>query len=487
MNRRAHAGTNQPRTLFACLLSMAGMICSATNPSLAYAEPPKAVAGSGADILIFRDGRTLTGTILSETATSIKFKGVVSGIPFESEYDKKDILKTIKRDASAEPAPESKLAPVAATPEARTASPEPVTHAADGQKYYWIDLTGTFGEQITQTPLRDAIEDARKNNADCIIIMLDAEWRANPLEKLPDDTSNFDEIFRSEKLTEIFTEDIPKNWTTKKPRIVFWVKQAMAGAALLPLVCPEIYFAPEARLGGLGNLSFMFEGVGDDVVREKQRSLRLAHAEGWANAGGYDVRLIRAMARMEYVLSYRIVNGKAELFEGLPTSGNEFLLTDDGKEQNADTVQDRVAGVGNDVLTLKADTAYTIGVSKKTVETREELLSAMGLDRTGVFVKGRSAQIMKDWSNGLENVKRRLKKLRDDLGDVRVQAPGDFAARTKARGQRTKILTEMLGILEGRFSEGLTPRWLGQNQIPDVQSIKYALEQIKVEQLKDKK
>ena len=51
----------------------------------------------------------------------------------------------------------------------------------------------------------------------------------------------------------------------------------------------------------------------------------------------------------------------------------------------------------------------------------------------------------------------------------------------------TKILEEMLSILRGKYAEGLSARWLGQNQIPDEASIKLALERIKIDQLKDKK
>lgn len=467
------------------LLALAGAVTPMGAASRVFAEPPKAAAEEGPDQLIFADGTVRRGTILSETATTVKFKGSVSGLAFETEYPKTSILKIVKGAKAAEgdkPAP-AKAETVPTPPPIKT--PEPATE--DGkQRVYQIDLEGNFGEQISQTPLRLAIEDARKNKADVLVISLNAEYRANSFEKLGDDKANFDEIFRAEKLAEIFTDDIPKNWE-KQPRVVFWVKQAMAGAALLPLVCKEIYFAPDARLGGLGNLSFIFEGVGDDVVREKQRSLRLAHAEGWAIVGGYDPRLIRAMARAEYVLSYRLVNGKAELFEGMPSNGNEFLLTDDGKDSNQDTDAQRVSGEGNDVLTLKADVAQTLGVSKKTVATSDELINAMGLERTALMVPGKSKQIIKEWTTGIDSAKRQLKKLRDDYGEVRMQQPGDYDARTRFRNQRKSVLESMKRVLTGRFEESLSPRWLAQNGIPSEAAINLTIEQLKIEQLKDRK
>ncbi|MBX3409882.1 MAG: hypothetical protein KF859_08345 [Phycisphaeraceae bacterium] len=486
-------------TLMARLASIAGLaaamaVCFGGGAGFGPAAAPAGALaatvsdGDGPDTIIFRDGRTVKGTVVSETSTEVRFKGTLYGMAFETAYDKKDILRVVKgeRVEGAEGATDT-AAP--ARPAAVSATPPRVEVPAVGEGklgYYWVDLEGTFGEQISQTPLRDAFEDARRNNADIVILMLNAEWRRDAFSPLPDDAANFDEIFRAEKLAEIFTQDIPRNWE-KQPRVAIWIKQAMAGAALLPMVCRELYFSSDARMGGLGNLSFMFEGVGDDVVREKQRSLRLAHAEGWAITGGYDPRLVRAMARVEYVLSYRMRDGRAELFEGYPANADEFLLTDDGKDSNTDTLQQRVSGQGNDVLTLNASVAQVLGLSRMTVNTKDELLNAMGIERTGVHIPGRSTQLMRDWVNGLDNSKRRLRKLRDDFGDVQVQAPGDYNARSRARGQQRAILEEMRRILRGRFGEAITPRWMAQNEIPPEAQINIMLEQIRIQQMQDRK
>ena len=309
----------------------------------------------------------------------------------------------------------------------------------------------------------------------------------DPFTPLGNDTANFDEIFRGERIAAIFQEEIPREWNPQ-PKVVFWVKTAMGGASLLPFICPNIYFHSEGRMGGLGNLSFIFDGVGDDVVREKQRSLRLGHAEGWAIAGGYDYRLIRAMARMEYVLSMRWVDGKVELFEGYPTNPGEELLTDDGMGPNADTLRERVDGTGNDILTLNARIAKAVGVSKGTVDTQAELITALGLDRTGVMTPGRSKLVMKDWSDGLDNAKRKIVKLlQEDMRDaMRVQPPAGQSERTKSRGQQIRILEEVKGLLT-RWGEGLTPRWRCENGIPDEAQLNCYEEKLHLEQMKDKK
>ena len=73
-----------------------------------------------------------------------------------------------------------------------------------------------------------------------------------------------------------------------KPRMVAWVNKATGGAAFFPFLFKEIYFTSDGKMGGLGALESMFGGVGDEAVRQKQRSLRLGRAKGLAAKGGHD-------------------------------------------------------------------------------------------------------------------------------------------------------------------------------------------------------
>jgi hypothetical protein len=319
-----------------------------------------------------------------------------------------------------------------------------------------------------------------------IVVVLDADWKEKDGvvngDKANDEDVNFDGLWRAERMIPVFVDEMKSEWTNP-PRTVFWVKQAMSGAAFLPLWCPEIYFSSNARLGGVGNLSQLFGSKGDDVVREKQRSLRIAHAEGWANLGGYDVRIIRAMARTEYVMSYRMVDGKVELFEGLPSEPGDELLTDDGKEGNMDTLAERVRWSGNDALTLDARTAKIVGISKGTVDTQGELLNELGMDRTSVVIPGRSKQIMKDWSSGLDTTKKRIMTLFDEYREVRVD--GNYDQRTRARGVQIRKLEEIKALIT-RWGEGLE-QWLRENGVPPIADIATQIDQIKLRQLGDKK
>lgn len=481
----------------AALLGISGLALTAM-PGKALAQAaasPKAGGGAGEkpaegqDVIIFRDGKVMTGTVVSETATAVKFRGVSFGISFETDFTKDSILE-VKRGAATSITGEGAVpasTPTAVSPRTSTGAAVTPDDGVQRQNVYWIDLKGEFGTDISESPIRDAVKDARNNNADVIILALDADWkedgRGRP--RMLEDSSNFDEIFRAEKMVPIFAEEIPREWA-KQPKVVFWVKQALGGAALMPLITPEIYMTSTARLGGLGNLSFVFEGVGDEMVREKQRSLRLGHAEGWAIRGGHDYRLIRAMCRMEYVLSVKFEGGEPVLLERMPESPDEELLTDDGKDMNADTLTQRVAGTGNDLLTMDARLAKALRVSKGTVDTQEELLNALGLGRTANIVPGRSRQIMKSWSDGIVSTKRRVVKLIDDFRAVEVEQPPTYENRTKARGQQLRIINELRGLLR-RWGEGISDRWRGENGIPTESQLNTIEEQIRLEQLRDRK
>ncbi|MEI7658603.1 MAG: hypothetical protein WCK33_11120 [Phycisphaerae bacterium] len=473
----------------ACVVvASAALDVAVAEPKPASGAGTDAKAGDGPDVLIFKDGKVFYGTIVSETATTVRFKGKVAGLDFETEYPKADILQVKKGERKAGEGAAAADPGKGATPGATPPPASDASASANGKnRYYWIELKGELGSQISETPLREALTDARKNDANTIVLEYDPVWKIDPRNPLPELASNFDEMFRAERICEVFTDDVPKDWPVK-PRIAMWVKDAMGGGAFLPIVVPELYFAGEAKMGGVGNLGDLFDGVGDEVVRQKQRSLRLGHAEGWCIAGGYDFRLIRAMCFRKYVLSYRMAGGKPELFEGYPTNAGEELLTDDGEENNKDTLNQVLRGDGgNDVLTINARLAEILGLSRRTVDTRDDLLSAMNIALDSVEVKGRSKNIMRDWDTGVESTKRTLLKLMDDYREVRVQPPADYAARSKARGQQRGILEQMLRLQKGKFGEGLSPRWLGQNGIPGEADINTLLEQIKIQQTKDRK
>lgn len=448
----------------------------------APASAATASASGAGDTLILRTGRVVEGTVLEETDTQVKFRVVSSGISADQWFDKVDILK-VTRGAPADPAKVDKPADPALAAKDPVKTKKPAE--AGAAKVYVIDLKGKFGEDITQTPIRDAMKDAKKAEAEIIICVLDNEWAINELEKLPDDAAAFDELFRAEEITPIFVSEMAREWDNP-PKVVFWVKQAMGGGAFLPFVCKDIYMSSEARIGGIGNLSTMFGGTGDEVVRQKQYSLRLGHAQGWAIVGGYDPKLITAMTRVEFVLSYALEGGRPVYVEREPQNPNENLLTDDGKDAKKDTDRELVIGTGNDVLTLTADLARKLLVSKGTVDKLDDLLFELGVLRSYERVDSRSTQITTGWTKALTQGKKDLRRLWDEFRQVQVEQPGGFTERSQARSKRLAKITEMQRVMK-RFEEALTPRFFGEYGIPSYEDLDRIKEQIRQEQLADKR
>jgi hypothetical protein len=476
----------------------AAVALQAMTPASLLADDTKGKAPEGQaekqnskDVLVLKNGKTLEGKIVSETDKAIVFASSIGGIAFQTEYAKSDIVE-VRRGVKIE-GPGSDAAQPATAPAASTSSDEKKTETVaedpNQTKVYWVKLEGEFGGDISQKPIREALKDAKTQGAKVIVFELKADYDPRYGKEFSDlQNGEWDQFFRAEPITKVFTDEVPIMFPSERPKIVFWVKDAMAGAAMLPMVCPNIYFSSEGRIGGMGGLSLMLQGRGDFVVQEKQYSLRLGHAEGVAIAGGYDPRLVRAMCRNEYVLSVRYRDGKPELFEGMPNGPDEQLLTDSGEGAALDGIEARVAGTGNDVLTFTADIAKKLDVSKGTVDSQDELLSALGLARSAVVLEKEPKRIMEGWSNNLDRSKRRLLKCIEEYLEIQQdrRQGADYNTRTKARGKSRALLEEMKGLLD-RWGEGITGQWLGQNRIPDAPTINIILEQIKIEQMQDRK
>lgn len=444
------------------------------------------------DVLVLKDTNIeIKGKIVEETDTKIKIKGTLHGISFEREYDKADIV-SIKRAVKKDDADTSKATPTPGTNPGTTPAATPTKDQPKGGeseankvKYYHLKLEGQFGVDVTQTPIRKAIKDAQNNSVDLIIVELNCTLHLPSGEKVPEDIAGaFDQIFRAEEITPIFVEEIPKQWT-KKPRVVFWVREAMGGAALMPFICPEMYMSSEARIGGIGYLTELIKR-GDKVVQQKQYSLRLGHAQGWLISGGYDFRLINAMTVRDYVLSYKPTGDGPIYFERMPDPlQGEILLTDDGLDSNLDSVQDRVRGTGNDVLTFNAKLAKDLRVSKGTADTMSDLLFLLGIDRTGVEVKGRSDQIMTGWTREVVDAKKRLRTLLEDFATATVNAPGGYDERKQYRGAQISRLEQMKSIMK-QYKEALDQFWMYEYGIPDEVSIQKQIDTLKMDQMSDK-
>lgn len=438
------------------------------------------------DQLIFKDGRIIEGKVLEETATQVRFLVVVAGISGEQTYNKSDIL-AIERGVAAE---ETDSPPMGSTMLGAGDHPDHPDAAEEADEnapgVYVLELSGKFGRDIAPTPIRNAIKDAAKHRPDYLIVVLDNAWENRWGQEMSDDQgAAFDQLFQTEDIEPIFTKELPEI-LGYKPKIIFWVKNAMGGAAFLPLNFDTIYFSSDGRMGGIGNLTEMFGSMGDERVREKQFSLRMGHARGMAVRGGYDTKIVKAMARTDYVLSYRIENGKVVLVEGMPnTDLGEHLLTDDGAGDNADDIRELARGLGNDTLTLDAEIAAILGLSKGTVDDLDSLLYELDIDRNHRMFKGRGERIMTQWGRQLESAERSLRDLWKKYNETEVQ--GDLSERRAARARQMQLLMKIKSLLE-KYGEVYKVRLLKlpPGGLPGIPQIEVMIEQLRQDQMKDR-
>jgi hypothetical protein len=324
---------------------------------------------------------------------------------------------------------------------------------ANHKVVYVIDMMGTFGRDITITPMRQVVEDVKKVQPDYLVLHVNMDYTTKTGERTADyDPRGAGYAFNqglelARELMTLLTDEIQNDSKlTKKPKLLAWVGKALGGSAFVPMFCETIYFSPDGLLGGIGGLENLARGVGDEVAQEKQRGLRLGRAEGLALKGKHDPVLVRAMARTEVELSYAFENGKVVFFEDY--SKGEFKLTDNGSEEdnNADSIDDIVRMRGNDVLTLNAETAKRIQFSQGTVNNVDDLLFELGVDRSYTLTRGKGDDILRNWAKGVGDAEKRLRELFRTLREVQVEGETP-AQRNQGRGRQLGILGDIEKVL----------------------------------------
>lgn len=478
----------------AAVAMLGSVVCVSTAGAFRGAEAM--VWSAEEDVIIFRSGKQVTGKILEETPTTVKVLVKMGGLSAEAVYQKDEIL-SIKRGEGGEAKPEG--AP-SGSEGSKAGVKKPVSKAIvagdEGEAaptLYVIPMRGEFGRNVSHTPVERILAEAKKLQPDILVLDLDHEFSFMGQERQEfnpaDAGAAFNQLETARELSTLLTDYIrdDSEWE-KKPRVVAWVKKALGGAAFLPFVCPEIYFASDGRHGNIGYLEFIFKGVGDEVAQEKQYSLRLDRAEGLAIKGGHPYQIIKGMARADYVLSVSFEGGRPVYHERMPRDASEILLTDDASEEEnrRDTVEDVIRFRGNDVITLDAALAERLGLSRGTADTIDELTHRMGISRGYVVLETKAESILKEWGESVTRAERDFVRLWEDYGRVQVEAPGDYDARTKFRGTRIRILKQIKSLLD-RYKEAINPQKIQGAPLDWDININLLIEQLQQQQRMDRR
>lgn len=474
------------------------------------------------DLIIFQNGNKVEGVVLDETETTVRVLVIIGSLRSEATYNKSEILE-IKRDEfkpSEKSDGETRAGSTTDTGPVKQKKDDGASYAnpvdVNGKpippgtmKVYVCTLGGEFGRDVSKTPVKEMMEDLVKAQPDVVVFRFDHTFGYQGEQTVDFDHQGSDGyvsqlLIRAMEIDTLITPVLRNDpRLVKKPEVVAWVHRAMGGAAFLPLVFQDIYFTSDGHQGGVGGLDFLFDGVGDEVVRQKQRSLRLAWVEGMANQGefGNDAssmtaealsnakrrKYAKAMCWGDYVLSYRLVGGQAELKEEMPSSPEWFILKDDGptNKDHADSMQDMVRMRGNDYLTFDAKTAFDVGYSKGTADSLEELMNKMGHPRGWASMRTKSGQIFREWSKDVSKTEIEVGKLIRAYQGVAVKPPGMYEQRTEARGRQIRYLQQISSIVK-EYAEALNPRRVGA---PEglLDQIDVQIDRIKTQQTLDRR
>lgn len=354
---------------------------------------------------------------------------------------------------------------------------------ADKAIFYRIDLTGEFGHEVTATPMKKILEDAKKWNPDYLVFYVNLAFGGMG-QRLEDYQSNprmtsfaFNQLETARQLQVLFTDNIRDDdtWKTrdgKKPQLIMWVKKAMGGAAFVPFVAPHIYYTSDGQHGGIGYLEWTLAGRGDWIVHEKLYAARLARAEGLAIKGGHEPKIVKAMARTDYVLSVSYVGGKPLFFE---TDQGDELLTDDGIPP--DDVDTQIRGNGNDYLNLDSAKAIRLGLAKGIADTTEDLADELGVARGYVFVRGQASDAFQKWGREVSKAEREMTTKMREMDRLPIQGE-NAAERNAVRSRHIKYCNDVLALYK-KYGEALNPLALQRGNVPEPDDLLVYIERMK--------
>jgi CheY-like chemotaxis protein len=434
----------------ALALSMViGGLVAVSMPSTARAgqttpeQVPEQVRVGQQVVIVLRGGGTVTGELVEETATEYRVR-VRTMLSETVRTISKAEVSAISRAPDAQPAAGTTIGGQPAGTQARTRDPSK-------KLVFVIPFTGALGHDVTPRPLRRALQEAKRAEADIIIFDMNMAFvmQGREVEDLfvnhEGTSSAYALLDTARELDTVMTDEIRDDPTwVKKPQTVVWVRRALGPPAFLVLPFRDIFFHPNARMGGIGHLEQMAEGRADNVVTEKWRGMMLAMVVGLANKGGHDRRLIEAMCRTDYRLSYSMEGGRPVYYEMEHADRGEFVLTNGGKPQ--DSLEDIARFTGRNVLTLDAPLAKKLGVSRGTADSIERLLFEMGIERDYEIDRDTAERVFKNWQESVRRAEQDAMRLWREFQNVQVNG-ATASQRNSQRMRQIGFLRQIKQLL----------------------------------------
>jgi len=421
------------------------------------------------DVVIFSNGRVVRGDILEETDSTIVMNVRIGSMPeVRTVYQKSEVLE-INRDV-----PRERVGGDSDAGETdEDTIPDKNTRGEDINDdttlIYVAELNGIFEQDLTETPLRDLFKDIDETFDDLVAVpsgsggtayRVNEESRDKHIVLLKVDATTrsqaFDGLFAAERVAPVFKDEIQKG-----RRIVFWVDNAVGGAAFIPWLSGEMYVTSDSVMGLAGDLDDF--DIGDEMVNMKQISLRMGHAEGMVVYGGYDrlgVAIIQAMARSQYWFAVRLTGVEPEYYISTEQPGPEILnnsqwvlLSDNGRDEYEDDPDAEL--YGNDTLVLRDDMLLKLGIAKGVADSIEDIALSKRVFRNYAVLENTQAEkILEGWTEDVLRAMTNFERVFEEANNVRIGGGRD--AMIAALGRQQRLLLQARGILS-RFAEVMDP------------------------------
>ena len=267
-----------------------------------------------ADKVHKKDGTEITGTIVSETATTVVIQVTRGGAIMKYPIERTAIASVERTPAGA------------ATRPATQPATKPAELAPAGPGYYPLPVIGEIGTDVTAATLREAFGHARRATPAVVVLVFDTEGGSL------DEARQMLDVLRQQ----------PKDL-----RVVAHVRKALSVGAIVATGCREIYTTPDAVIGA----SAVEEVTARTVAR-------LA-----AEQGGHPALVAEAMFDPDVQLMLGKHDGKPHVFEP----------TDATADKNAKPLKTK-----GRLLTLSGPEAVACGLAKATLTSLDTLHSALG-------------------------------------------------------------------------------------------------------------
>lgn len=226
-----------------------------------------------ADTVTKKNGSTIEGRIVAETADAVTVEADSGGITFRQKISRANI-RSIEREVR------------------------------DGPGYCTIPLTGDFGGAIRADDVRAAVAEARRLEAKYVVLVIDSPGGS---------------ILEMNQVIQVFTDNADLTF-------VAYVKtRALSAAAVTALACPHIVMAPKSSIGASVVFTIGPDGTPRDI-EEKFRAAMRANLRAAAGVGGRSDLWVRGMSETDLEIAVvKDEKGKPKLVEGPAPDGGAVI------------------------------------------------------------------------------------------------------------------------------------------------------------------